>query len=256
MMRKILDVHVHIGSDGYKIYTPEQAIEKMDNIGIEKAVLSPIPNYELPCGIASSRQQNDAIAAALKQYPDRFVRGLGVVDPRHGEAAVPEVDRVFSELGLHGLLFSNDYTGLTLDNPTMIKFMERASSYKNPVVLAYTSQYSVLQAPFMLRKVAERFPNIVFINASSMKDTTHSNSSRYLSASLPNVYMDITNIHQLMHPIEWAVNESGANKIMFGSGIPYTTFCPEIMMVDAADITEDDRHAIYWGNAAKVFGIS
>ena len=123
-MAKKIDVHVHVGEDLYRRYTPEMALERMDRNDIEFAVISPAPDYPTPYGIKSSAQQNDYIAAALQKYPDRFVRGLGVVNPRHGMAAVPEVDRIFGELGLSGLMFSNDKTGLTMDNPTMIAFFE------------------------------------------------------------------------------------------------------------------------------------
>ena len=118
----------------------------------------PFP-YTLPAKeFTAAKNKNDYIANALQKYPDRFIRGLGVVNPRHGKAAVPEVDRIFKDLGLSGLLFSNDKTGLTMDNPTMLEFLQHASQYKNPVVFSYTSQYSVLQAPFMLEKIARMFP--------------------------------------------------------------------------------------------------
>ncbi|MEA4908535.1 MAG: amidohydrolase family protein [Chloroflexi bacterium] len=252
-MTKIIDVHVHIGNDHYNTYTAEESIALMDKNGIDLAVISPVSAYPLPYGVKSSMEQNDLIAGALQQYPQRFVRGLGVVDPRHGKAAVPEVDRIFGELGLHGLMFSNDRTGITFDNPTMLEFMEHASGYDHPVVLAYTSQYSVLEAPYMLQKVAEQFPNITFINGSAMKDTTHSNNSRYLSAKLENVYMDVANIHQLMHPVEWAIRDSGADKILFGTNIPFCEYSTEKRMIDVADITAEDREKIYWGNAARIF---
>ena len=252
-MPRLFDPHVHIGCDHQRSYSAEDAIAAMDRIGIDCAAVSPVLAYPLPLGVKSSMVQNDAIAAALKAHPDRFLRGLGVVDPRHGKAAVPEVDRIFGALGLHGLAFSTDKTGLTFDNPIMLEFMAHAARYENPVVLAHTSQYSVLEAPYMLRKVAEQFPTITFINASAMKDTTHSNCSRYLSASLPNVVMDLANVHPLMTPVEWAIRDSGADKILFGSDIPYCNFCAEKYMVEHADITPEDREKIFWGNAARIF---
>lgn len=256
-MDRIIDVHVHIGSSLYQNYTAEDALKSMDQNGVTHAVISPVPSYPLPEGVKSSREQNDNIARLLKEYPGRFVRGLGVVDPRHGEAAVPEVDRIFGELGLHGLMFHTDKTGLTFDNPVMIQFMEHAARYKNPVVLAHTSQYSVLEAPYMLRKIAEMFPQITFINASSMKDTTHSNCSRYVSANLDNVYLDVANVHPIMAPIEWAVRDSGEDKIVFGTDTPFCgNYCTEKRMIDTADITEKQRRKIYWDTAARIFGLS
>ena len=121
--------------------------------------------------------------------------------------------------------------------------------------MAYTSQYSVLQAPFMLRKVAEMFPELTFINASAMKDTTHSNNSRYISASLPNVYIDMANMHQLMTPVEWALRDVGADKLLFGSNIPYCDHVYETDIIEAAAISEDEKRKIYYENASRVFGL-
>ena len=256
-MNKIIDVHVHIGYDRDVYHSTEEALNLMDKHGIEYAVISPFPTFYVPYGVKSSAQQNDIIAEAFQKHPDRFVAALGTVDPRHGSAAVPEVDRIMNIEGFRGLMFSNDKTGLTFDNPTMIAFMKELIAYQNPIVMCYTSQYSVLEAPYMLRKMAEMFPSITFINASSMKDTTHSNCSRYLSASVPNVYMDIANIHQLMHPVEWAIRDSGVEKILFGSNIPlYSGCCIEKEMVEHADITDKDRELIYFGNAVKALHLS
>ena len=69
-MAKKIDVHVHVGEDLYRRYTPEMALERMDRNDIEFAVISPVPDYPTPYGIKSSAQQNDYIAAALQKYPD------------------------------------------------------------------------------------------------------------------------------------------------------------------------------------------
>lgn len=252
-MARILDVHVHIGEDLYRRYTPEMALERMDRNGIEQAVVSPLPTYPTPEGTKSSRKQNDLIAEALRKYPDRFVRGLGVVNPRHGKAAVPEVDRIFGELGLHGLLFSNDKTGLTMDNPVMCEFLEHAGQYENPVVFAYTSQYSVLQAPFMLEKMARQFPGIKFINGSALKDSTHANCSRYMSSILDNIYIDIADMNQLLGVLRSAIDEAGAGKILFGSNIPFCDICPEITNMESVGLTGEEKRQIYYDNAAALF---
>lgn len=254
-MARILDVHVHIGEDLYRRYTPEMALERMDRNGIGQAVISPLPTYPTPEGINSSRKQNDYIAQALRSYPDRFVRGLGVVNPRHGRAAVPEVDRIFGELGLHGLLFSNDKTGLTLDNPVMCEFLEHAGAYENPVVFAYTSQYSVLQAPFMLEKMARKFPNINFINGSALKDSTHANCSRYMSSILDNIYIDIADMNQLLGVLPSAIAEAGIGKVLFGSNIPFCDICPEIINMEAIGLSDEEKQRIYRDNAARLFGL-
>lgn len=255
-MRKILDVHVHIGEDLYKTYTADEALRKMDLNGIEYAVISPVPTYADPEGLVSTRKQNDLIANELEKHPDRFVRGLAAINPRHGKEASLEVDRAFTELGLTGLMFSSDKTGLTFDNPIVIDSIRRASKYNNPVILAYTSQYSVLQAPFMLEKVARMFPEIPFINGSALKDSTHANCSRFLSSIMDNVYIDIADMNHMLGVLRPAVSEAGLDKILFGSDIPFCDICPEMDEIELCGFSEEEKECIYFSNAAKLFKFS
>lgn len=253
---KKFDVHVHIGEDlSGKRYTPEMALERMDRNEIDYAVISPVPTYASPYGIKDSAVQNDYIAEALAKYPKRFLKGLGVVNPRHGKPSIPEVDRIFGELGLSGLLFSNDKTGFTFDNPTMGEYFEHAMAYDNPIVFAYTSQYSVLQAPFMLEKMAHKFPGIKFINGSALKDSTHANCSRFMSSLMNNIYIDIADMNQLLNVLTGALNEAGMDKVLFGSNIPFCDDCPEITNIEAIGLSDEEKEHIYFKNAAKLFRV-
>lgn len=255
-MGKKIDVHVHVGEDLYgNVFSPELAIEKMDLNEIDYAVISPVPTYATPYGIKSTSKQNDYIAEAIAKYPKRFIRGFGAVNPRHGKPSVPEVDRIFSELGLAGLMFSNDKTGLTFDNPIMGEYFEHAMEYDNPIVFAYTSQYSVLQAPFMLEKMARKFPGISFINGSALKDSTHANCSRFMSSILDNIYVDVADMNQLLNVLTNVVDECGAEKILFGSNIPFCDICPEITNIEAIGLSEEVKQCIYFENASKLFKI-
>ena len=140
-----------------------------------------------------------------------------------------------------------------MDNPTMLEFLQRASQYKNPVVFSYTSQYSVLQAPFMLEKIARMFPDVTFINGSALKDSTHANCSRFLSSILDNVYIDIADMNQLLNVLRSTITECGAGKILFGSNIPFCDICPEIQNIEAVGITPEEKEKIYFENAAGIF---
>ena len=155
---KIIDVHVHIGSDYTNTYTAQDAIRSMDANQIDYAVISPVPACPLPFGVKSTMAQNDEIAHALAEHPDRFIRGLGTVNPRHGEAAIPEVERIFNELNLHGLMFHTDKTGLSLDNPTTIKFLEAIPEGIPAVVLAHTSLFSGTRITLYAGQARETVP--------------------------------------------------------------------------------------------------
>ena len=254
-MGKKLDVHVHIGCDYENEYTAEAAIERMDRNGIDFAVISPVPMYPAPDGLESTMRQNDYIAEALAKHPDRFLRGLGTVNPRHGREALKEVDRIFRDLGLCGLMFSNDKTGLSMDNPIMYEFIRTMPKEIHPVVLMHTSFFSVLEPPFMLEKLAIAFPDINFINASGLRDTTQSNCSRFLSGHYANIYCDTAAIHYIMHPVAKAVAEMGEDKLVFGSDAPFYDICYDKMIVEDGEVSDAVKAKIFYDTAAGLFGI-
>lgn len=254
-MGKVIDVHVHLGDGGETGYAVEDSLRVMDANGIDHAIIGPHMGYPLPLGIQSSREQNDFIANALKKWPDRFLKGYGVVDPRHGRRAVPEVDRILGELGLCGLMFENDRTGMPLDSPIMYEFMEHAAKYKDVVVFAHTAAYSVLEAPFMLEKLAKAFPEITFINGCALSDMTHCDSAWELSANNKNIYLEISGTMYELGKIAISVEKVGADKIIFGSDAPFYKNCREIKMVNISSISEEDKEKILYGNAIKIFHI-
>lgn len=254
-MGKIIDIHVHIGCDYLKEYTAEAAIEKMDRNGIDYAVISPVPMYPAPDGVENSKRQNNYIAESLQKYPDRFLRGLGTVNPRHGKAAIAEVERMFQELRLHGMMFSNDKTGLSMDNPIMFEFIRAIPKDINPVMLMHTSFFSVLEPPFMLEKLAKSFPDINFVNGASMRDTVQSNCSWFLSSQNKNIYLDTAAVHYIMHPIDRAVEQAGENKLLFGTDSPFYDIAYDKMIVDDSEVSAEIKNKIYFENAKRLFDI-
>lgn len=71
-------------------------VDEMDRNGVDKAVI----HAEFEHG--EYRDLNTRVADIVDQYPDRFV-GFASVDPRDGMAAVRELDRCVTDLGLSGL---------------------------------------------------------------------------------------------------------------------------------------------------------
>lgn len=76
-MTKKIDVHVHIGNDHDNQYTDGEALRLMDKIGIEFAIISPVPSYPLPYGVKSSMEQNEGIASALHRHPRPLCPWIG-----------------------------------------------------------------------------------------------------------------------------------------------------------------------------------
>jgi len=252
-----IDVHAHIGisSELQVAGSARDVVEIMDRNDIDQSIVSPIPGYEDPEGVADSRRQNDNIAAALAEFPDRLPRGLGVVEPRHGKAALDEVDRVMRDLGLSGLMFHNDFNGLSIDSPAMFAIFERLAQYEGAIAQVHTAVHSVLEAPYQLGTLAAAFPSVTIINAHPFMDTTHTRASIDLGERFPNMLFDTCVSHQHLWGLEKAVESLGEDRIMFGSDNPYFTYSADIDIVNYMNVSDEVKEKIFWKNAARVFGL-
>jgi len=262
MLRRIIDVHTHIGvSTALKVEgNAEKVIKLMDENGIDMGIISPIPGFKDPNGIQDVKKQNDNIASIIKQYPERFPVGMGIVEPRHGEGKqnLDEIDRIFSDLKLGGLMFHNDFSGIMLNDKVMFSFLERALKYKeqNIVIMVHTCHFSHLESPNRLANLAEAFPELVFINLHPAMNETQLSHSIYVAQKCPNIYLDTCFLHHLLWPVEKLVKELGAERIMFGSDLPYYTRCIDKVIVESANISDKEKEQIFYKTANELFQLS
>jgi predicted TIM-barrel fold metal-dependent hydrolase len=256
MISDIVDVHAHVGvSSALQVAgSAEDVLRKMDANGISQSVISPIPGYQDPRGVDDSRAQNDNIAAAVRGYPDRFPRGLGVIEPRHGKDALPEVDRVVEGLGLAGLMFHNDFNGVSVDSPAMFDILEKVAQHPGMIVQVHTAAGSILEAPFQLGKLAAAFPSVTFLDAHPMMDIVALSATLDLAERLPNLYFDTCLTHHHLWPIDKAVAGVGEDRLLFGSDNPYFDHSIDVDIIAHANISEAARSKIFRENARRLFG--
>lgn len=97
-------------------------LARMDELGIERQVLSPnpltfLPGAEPDLAAAFARRHNDALAALVARRPDRL-GGLAQLPVQDVPAAVDELRRSVTELGLLGAYVPTD-PGRRLDDPAL-----------------------------------------------------------------------------------------------------------------------------------------
>src|SRR5579872_5096830 len=92
----------------------------MDDNGIGKSVLMPgLRTYRKAGGIDSTRKLNDLVAEYVAKHSDRFPIGIGTVEPSHGDASFPELERIAKELKFRGVVWHHQFTGVPIDSPIM-----------------------------------------------------------------------------------------------------------------------------------------
>lgn len=111
----------------------------MDRLRIDHQVLSPNPLtyfYAQPAaaGSAFCRAQNDATARAVRAHPARF-SGLAQLPMQDPRAAVAELERAVTELGLVGAYVGSDFAGVGLADASLEPVWQALAALAVPVVI-------------------------------------------------------------------------------------------------------------------------
>jgi hypothetical protein len=256
---KVIDVHAHIG-DGFNgtwVVTDEQLIETMKAIGVDKAVIGPIPGYADPAGIKDTVKQNNIVIDAMKKYPDFFPCGLGYVKILHGEANIDELKRIL-DMGLTGISMHPICDGGGYTDAWLRKILEIGSKRKGFVASLHTmNSGGGTEDPWLLADLAEEFPEITFINAHPAYTLDQWALSVWLSKKHENIYLDTALFIFEYKTLEEAVQKVGADRILFGSDLGYYGKQPslDLIHVQNAELSDDEKELIFWKNAARLFNI-
>ena len=113
-------------------FTPEERLKDMDAQGVDVQVVSihtPFFGYHLdPAqGRQLAREVNDEIAAMAKQWPARFA-GLGTLPVQDVKAAIDELERAVTVLGLKGAELDTLVNGENWDEPKFLPLFKAAEA--------------------------------------------------------------------------------------------------------------------------------
>lgn len=116
-------------------YDVEDLLATMDAAGVDVAVV----HAEFEAGDYAAL--NDRVADVVDAHPDRFV-GFASVDPRDGMAAVAELDRCLTDLGLSGLNLQPFVTELEPTDRRYYPLYAKCIEHDVPVCLHTGVNYS------------------------------------------------------------------------------------------------------------------
>jgi predicted TIM-barrel fold metal-dependent hydrolase len=113
-----------------RLYDLDLQLEDMDEAGVDISVLSCLLGWSAP--LDECRLINDDLAAVQAKYPRRFV-GLAQAPILVGAAALAELRRAISDLGLYGVTITSQINGHSLDTPNLYDFYELVCELDVPV---------------------------------------------------------------------------------------------------------------------------
>jgi aminocarboxymuconate-semialdehyde decarboxylase len=233
-------------------------LEFMSATWVDIEVLSPPPFMSFtdiagPEAAKLVREQNEAIAEVVRQYPASF-RGLGMAPMQDADSAVTEIAYLMDTLGLAGVEILTQTAGKNLDSPDLdpvwqvlderhaVVFIhpldvlgaERLTKYYLRNLLGNPAETAVALASLMFGGVFERYPHIRFLAAHGggvapfvIGRWEHAAQVRPELAHLPASPLTMlrhTYVDSLVHgapELRYLIEILGGDRIVLGSDTPF-----------------------------------
>lgn len=259
---RIIDIHTHIFPDKvaekavlnignyYNISmsgkgTVEDLLENGKRYGVEKFVVHSSATHA-----EQVKAINDYIAETVKEHSN--IIGFGTLHPGMKNPGA-EVQRIIS-LGLKGVKLHPEFQNFNIDDGSMMPIYASIQG-KLPLLIHMGDEKRTSSSPERLSKVLRLFPSLTVIAAHFGGYSMWNDSCRYLIGK--NLYMDTSSSLPFLKPQE-AVNmirNHGADKFLFGTDYPMWDFKEELDRFLHLNLTEQERQAILYSNAAGLLDI-
>jgi predicted TIM-barrel fold metal-dependent hydrolase len=236
----LIDVNAGFGGrESIQRFTVETMLDQLGRIPCSVAFV------HSKQGMSDATAANDETLALCAQHP--WMRPVGVIHPRDTFAWRGEVDR-FLAAGTRLFRIYPDEEHWAADSALFSQVVERLAGTK--AVLLVDASTPGLPSQIAAATADAAIP-VIFTEA------------RYyplsellpLAQRFPNVFIESS---RLTSPegVEHCVEMLGAKRLVFGSGTPrYPAWVAWQILQDAA-ISEEDREAIAWRNAAELLDVS
>jgi Predicted metal-dependent hydrolase of the TIM-barrel fold len=239
----VIDAHCHIGNGRYKKLNVDELIQSMDSCGIDKSIIVPVEEY-----IAVNNEEgNEYILNAVKRNKNRLY-GFAVANPWYGQKAVENIKR-YLDYGLRGVKLNPSVQGFLLNDELVYPIIAAAQSYGVPVY--FHTGTPVHSLPLQLRDLAINFPKVNFIMGHM---GAHDFNYDIINAvkNVNNIFLETS--MSISDVIERAINEGGANKVIFGSNTPRSIQRYEMEKVISVCRSDDELEKIFSSNILSIIG--
>ena len=242
----IIDAHAHMGAN-YGTYmskaTADEMVEIMDRENIEMVFCSP------HSALFDPGMKQTELVEAMKAYPSRF-KGYYAFNPNYADEYLEHIDDVLNVEGYLGFKFLPTYHHYALDGENYREVLEYANKHKKLILIHTWGNNDPHNGPRHIKKAAEAYPDAMFIMGHSSPGEL--DNAIDIVKTHDNVYLDICDIHRHSGIIDKMVEQVGADKVLFGTDIPWYDPAYCLGSVLFSRISDEDKYKIIYGNAKKM----
>ena len=221
----------------------QKVIEIMDSKSIAKALIT-----NVQCKFYDFTEGNSETAAIVAEYPDRFF-GMASFNTSQYLNVEEEARRTIFSLGLSGIrLFNTDENftsgwGGGIDSPQAHLVFDIIKGHGIPVFIEGGYPFGVIGS------LASKYPDVPIIASG----TGYGNIAEAMLTvkKNDNLYLDMSTLDS-MDGVEILTRNIGADRIIFGTGLPYNAPSVGLLMVQTADVTDREKERILSGNMLDI----
>lgn len=241
-MALVIDAHNHIGIRHGAKQMPADLVAKMDQAGVDRAVVFPF---------CEGGFTNDIVVEAMQQFPDRLIPYC-CVDAWRKEQAVEELRHCIEDLGFKGLKLHPTIHGYHLaDHGLVDPLFAAARDLHIPIIVHGASD--LFNAPPEFGEMARSFPEVPLMMA-HMGVFWSTDQAIYYARQNKNLYLETSRAP--IYEISVAVRELGPEKVIWGTDSPFVDYEWEFKKMVRATASPEGYQKIVGENLANLLGVT
>ena len=249
----IIDCHAHMGPwFNFHIADDPWAagmVAAMDTCGVDTLISAPhvAIGPDSPLG-------NSFVAEAVARFPGR-IAGYCTVNPNYpAEETVSELEKHVAHGNLIGIKIHPSVHLHRADGDGYRPMWEWAQAHKVPV-LSHTWENCPWCAPAKFVDLGKAYPDVPVLLGHSGGGASGNLVAVEAARQWENLYLDLTGSQLPYGILEIMVEKIGADRVLFGTDIPFVDIRPQIGYVTFARISDDDKRKILGLNTKRIFGL-
>lgn len=248
----VIDAHTHMGP-WFNFHIPQNdaaaMVRAMDRLGINLAVCSP----HRAIG-HDYRGGNEEVVRAEDEYPGRFLAYI-TINPNYPESEIAaEIEKWDAAGRIKAFKIHPSFCQYPADGEKYAPVWEYANEHALPVLShSGTGGHGNVE---QLAQLAKKYPNVKVLVAHAASSWNMIEKSCECALKQDNLYLDLTGSPLLAGALETMVERVGADRVLFGTDMPFIDPRPGVGRIAFSRLSDDDKRKVLGLNAKRVFSVA